>query len=137
MSILGASNPAPGVGKGIVYMGDGIWAGWSGQIIVNNATVEMFNFTTPNQGLIVTNFQYYIEHSEASPSSAEYVGWILTIDDIVVIKNILKATILQHYNDFDPNSFILPANSTVQIESFTNADVPIPTYAVMTIKQIE
>jgi len=124
------------VGKGITYVGGNNWAGWSGQIIVNDATVEMFNFVTP-RALIVTNFQYYIEHSEASPSSAEYVGWILKINGIVIIKNILKATILQHYNDFDPNSFILPANSPVIIESYTNAAVPIPTYAVMTLKQTD
>lgn len=137
MSILGASNPAPGVGKGISYMGGGIWAGWSGEIIVNNSTVEMFNFVSPNQPLIVTNFQYYVKHSSASPAANEYVGWILSIDSIEIVANILKATTTQHYNDFDPNSFVLPANSVVKIESYTNTTSNIRTFGVMTSKQIE
>ena len=132
MSILGASNPAPGVGKGITYMGGDIWAGWSGEVIVNNSTVEMFNFVTPIQALIVTNFQYYVQHSAASPAANEYVGWILTINGI----QILKATTAQHYNDLDPNSFILPADSQIKIESYTNTTSNIRTSAVMTLKQI-
>jgi len=136
MSILGASNPAPGVGKGIAYMGGGIWAGWSGEIIVNNSTVEMFNFTTPNRALLVSNFQYYIKHSAASPATNEYIGWILTIDGINIISNILKATTVQHYNDLDPNTFVLPANASCKIESYTNTTANIKTYSVMTCTQI-
>ena len=136
MSILGASNPAPGVGKGISYMGGNIYAGWSGEIIVNNSTVEMFNFTTPNRPLLVSNFQYYVKHSSGSPSANEYVGWILTIDGIETVANIVKATTSQHYNDLDQNSFVLPANASCKIESYTNTATNIRTFSVMICKQI-
>ena len=124
------------VGKGITNVGGGLWSGWSGQVIVNNNTVEMFNFVSP-RALIVTNFQYYINHGGGSPSSAEYVGWDLSIDGIDIIISHWKATSTQHFNDMDQNSFIIPANSTCKIESYTNASVNIPTYAVMTLKETE
>ncbi len=127
-------NPA-GISKSLAYMGGDTWAGWSGLVLINNSTVEMFNFVTPSSPLIV-NFQYYMDHSAGSPGSNEYVGWILTIDGSTIIRNILKATTLQHYNDFDPNTFVLPANSTCKIESYTNQDENIYTSAVMTCKQI-
>ena len=128
------SNPA-GVSKSLAYMGGDTWAGWSGQVIVNSGTVEMFNFVTPSSPLIV-NFQYYINHSAAAVGDADYVGWILTIDGSTIIKNILKAHAIQHYNDFDPNTFVLPANSTCKIETYTNTSSNIETYAVMTCKEI-
>ena len=124
------------VGKGITNVGGGIWGAWSGEIIVNNSTVEMFNFVSP-KAMIVTNLQYYIKHSSASPGANEYVGWILTMDGINIISNIVKATTIQHYNDLDPNSFVLPANSTCKIESYTNATANLKTYAVLTLKETE
>jgi len=124
------------VGKGITNVGGGLWAGWSGQVIVNNNTVEMFNFVSP-RALIVTNFQYYINHGGGSPSSAEYIGWDLTIDGVEIVTSHFKATTIQHYNDMDQNSFIIPANSNCKIESYTNHAGNIYTFAVMTLKETE
>jgi len=96
----------------------------------------MFNFISPNVGLVVTNFQYYIRHSAASPSSNEYVGWILTIDGIEIISNILKATTSQHFNDFDKNAFCLPGGAKVVVSSYTNTSANIKTYATFLLKEI-
>jgi len=136
VGILGVSNPAPGVGKSILHQGNQIWAGWSGEVIVNNSTAEMFNFISPNVGLIATNFQYYVRHSSGSPATNEYVGWILTIDGIEIIANILKATSTQHFNDFDKNSFCLPGGAKVVVSSYTNTTANIPTFATFLLKEI-
>jgi len=124
------------VGKGITYVGGGIWAGWSGLVIADYPTVEMFNFVSP-KALIVTNFQYYINHAGGSPASGEYVGWDLTIDGVEIVTSHFKATTVQHYNDMDQNSFIIPANSNCKIESYTNSSATIPTYGVLTLKETE
>lgn len=136
MGIVGVANPAPGVGKSILHQGNQIWAGWSGEVIINNSTAEMFNFISPNVGLVCTNFQYYINHSGNSPSANEYIGWILSIDGIEVIKNVQKATSSQHFNDFDKNAFCLPGGAKVVVSSYTNTSLNIPTFATFLLKEI-
>jgi len=123
-------------GLGIKYIGNSLWAGWSGEIIINNSTVEMFNFVSPNVSLLATNFQYYINHSGNSPATNEYIGWIMTLDDLTVVKNVQKATQQQHFNDFDKNSFVIPGNTRCVISSFTNTALNIPTYAMFVLKEI-
>ena len=130
-----ASIASPGLG--IRYMGGKTWAGWSGQIIVNNGTTDMFNFVSPNIGLIVTNFQYYIAHSTNSPVSNEYIGWNLKLNEVLIVLNHLKAATLQHYNDFDQNMFVIPPNTVCQIESYTNATNDIYTYANIVLEEIK
>lgn len=125
-----------GVGKGITYVGNGIWGGWSGIVIINNNTVDMFNFVSP-KALLVTNFQYYINHGANSPGSNEYIGWDLTIDGIDIVISHWKATTSQHYNDLDQNSFIIPANSNCTIKSYTNAAAELHTYSVLALKETE
>ena len=124
------------VGKGITYVGNGIWGAWSGRVIVNNTVEEMFNFVSP-KALIVTNFQYYINHGAGSPASNYYIGWDLSIDGIEIVTSHFKAASDQHYNDMDQNSFIIPANSTCKIESYTNQATDLHTFAVMTLKETE
>jgi len=131
----GVSTPQ-GIGKSISYMGGGIWGGWSGLITVNSNTLEMFNFTSPNKVLIVTNFQYYIDHSSGIDTH-NYIGWNLKINELSIIETRWKATDTQHFNDLDANSFIIPANSKCIIESSTNHSGDVKTYAVMTLKQID
>jgi len=134
---VSASIAVAATGLGIKHIGGKIWAGWSGEVIINNSTVDMFNFVTPNVGLIVTNFQYYINHSGNSPATNEYVGWILTLDSLTVVKNVQKATQQQHFNDFDKNSFVIPGNTKCVISSYTNTALNIPTYAMFYLKEIE
>jgi len=123
-------------GLSISYMGGKTWAGWSGLIIVNNGTTDMFNFVSPNIALIVSNFQYYVKHSANSPGNSEYVGWNLLLNNIDIVSNHLKALSLQHYNDFDQNMFLIPPNTVCQIESYTNTSADIYTYANIVLKEV-
>jgi hypothetical protein len=132
----GVAYGPQGVGKSISYMGGGIWAGWSGAVSVDNELKEMFNFIAPDTALRVLNFQYYIDLQTGSPDTHEYIGWDLTIDDIPIIVNRWKATTTMHFSDIDMNSFVIPANSTCVIESYTNHSGGIPTYGLLTLKQM-
>ena len=126
-----------GTGLGITPVGGKIWAGWSGLIIVNSGSEDMFNFVSPNIGLVVTNFQYYIKHSSGSPGAAEYIGWSLKLNEVDIVVNHLKATTAQHFNDFDKNSFVIPPNTICQIETYTNTATDLKTYACLVLKEIE
>ena len=134
---VSASTAVATTGLGIRYIGGKIWAGWSGLIVVNNGTTDMFKFVSPNIGLIVRNFQYYVRHSANSPGSAEYIGWNLLLNDMDIVTNHLKATSIQHYNDFDQNMFVIPPNTTCQIESYTNTSADIHTYANIVLEEIK
>ena len=130
-----ASVASPGLG--IRYIGGETWAGWAGLIIVNSGTTDMFNFVSPNIGLIVKNFQYYINHAAGVVTSGEYIGWDLLLNDIDIVQNRLKATTIEHYNDFDQNMFVIPPNTVCQIKSYTNVGADIYTYANIVLEEIK
>ena len=96
----------------------------------------MFNFVSPNIGLIVKNFQYYINHGSGVVTSGEYIGWDLLLNDIDIVQNHLKATTIEHYNDFDQNMFVIPPNTVCQIKSYTNVDGNVDTYANIVLEEI-
>jgi len=117
------------VGPGIRYIGQHCYA-LSGEIIVNNNTVTMLEFTT-GDGYIIASFSYGVDQA-ASLVGSRLIGFTIKLNDIKVFQQVTQTTAGYAMIDFDPNYRILiPAFTNVLIESETTNAGNVPTFAML------
>jgi len=117
------------VGPGIRYIGRHCYA-LSGEILVNNNTVTMLEFTT-GDGYIIASFSYGIDQN-ASLGGSKLIGFTVKLNDIKVFQQVSQTSATLQLIDFDPNyKILIPAFTNVLIESETTNAGNVPTYAML------
>jgi len=125
---VGGSNPA-GTSRGLNYIGKHAFAN-SGEILVNNNTVTMFEFDTGNSYMVGT-FTYGIDQN-ASLSSSKLIGFTIKFDGEKIMQLVTQTTTTLGMIDFDNNySILIPPNTKVLIESETTNTNNVPTFGML------
>jgi len=140
MAILAGGNPAgsggtAGTGKGLTYMGSGIWAGWSGIQVLNNNTVTYFEFSTGPTSLKVI-LEWYLEIT-GNVSSSKNFNFVLTINGEDVINNGGRSGQTHTFYDVDPMHVVFPGNSTIRVQSTNNNTADVNSSSIIVAKEIK
>jgi len=127
-NVAGGSNPA-GTGSSLNYIGDHAYAN-SGEILVNNNTVTMLEFTTGTSYFVGT-FSYGVDQN-ASLSGSKLLGFTISFDGQKIMQLVSQTTASYPILDFDNNyQILIPAYTNVKIESETTNAGNVPTYAML------
>jgi len=111
------------------YIGDHVVAN-SGEILVNNNTVTMLNFST-GSSYIVGTFSYGVDQN-ASLGSSKLIGFTISFNGEKIMQLVTQSSATLAMIDFDNNHAILiPPYTTVLIESETTNAGNVPTYAML------
>ena len=106
MSILGAANPAPGVGKGLNFIGDHVFAN-SGKVSVNQNQTEILNFTTGANQYIVADI---IIGSEGASGNDFYIE--CKLNEEVVFVTFTSSDTTPYPTVANPLRILVPPDST-------------------------
>jgi hypothetical protein len=124
----GPQNTAS-TGLTLNYIGDHAYAN-SGEILVNNNTVEMLNFST-GSFYIVGTFSYGVDQN-ASLSGSKLLGFTISFNGEKIMQLVSQTTASYPILDFDNNyEILIPPFTTVLIESETTNTSNVPTYGVL------
>ena len=132
--MLGGGNPVSGTNpsgtsKGLNYIGAHAFAN-SGEVLVNNNSVKMFEFTS-GSGYMVGTFSYGIDQN-ASLSSSKLIGFTIKFDGEKIMQLVSQTTNTLGMIDFDNNyAILIPPNTNVIIESETTNTSNVPTYGML------
>jgi len=125
---VAGGNPS-GTGTGLNYIGDHAYAN-SGEILVNNNTVTMLEFTTGTSYFVGT-FSYGVDQN-ASLSGSKLLGFTISFDGQKIMQLVSQTTASYPILDFDNNyQILIPAYTKVKIESETTNAGNVPTYAML------
>jgi len=125
-----AGNAFTGPAEALEIAGDFAY-GYSGEIIVNNNTVSMFDFTTGNF-LFVGTFSYGIDQN-ASLSGSKLLGFTIKMNGSKIMQLVSQTSVNYPMLDFDNNyDLIIPAYTGIIIESETTNTTNVPTYGILT-----
>jgi len=128
--ILGIGNSFVGPQEALEIAGDFAY-GYSGEIIVNNNTVAMFEFTTGNY-LFVGSFSYGVDQN-ASLSGSKLIGFTIEMNGAKIMQLVTQTASAFPMIDIDNNyNLIIPAYTQIKIESETTNDNNVPTYGMLT-----
>ena len=134
MALLGGGNPVSGsnptgTSKGLNYIGQHAFAN-SGEILVNNNTVTMFEFNTQNSYFLGT-FTYGVDQN-ASLSGSKLIGFTIKFDGEKIMQLVTQTATNYPMIDFDNNyAILIPPNTRVLIESETTNTTNVPTYGML------
>jgi len=134
MAILGgAGNPVGGSFTGpaeaLEIAGEHAY-GYSGEILVNNNTVTMFEFTTGNY-LFVGTFSYGVDQN-ASLTGSKLLGFTIEMNGAKIMQLVTQTSTNYPMIDFDNNyDIIIPAYTQIKIESETTNAGNVPTYGII------
>jgi len=127
-NVVGGSNPA-GTGTGLNYIGNHAYAN-SGEILINNNTVTMLEFTT-GTSYFVGSFSYGVDQN-ASLGNSKLIGFTIKFDSQKVMQVVGQSASTLQFIDFDPNyAILIPPFTNVKIESETTNAGNVPTYAML------
>ena len=136
----GAGNPTgasfTGPAEALEFMGNGIWAGWSGtvQIGASAASAVQFEFTSPSIGLIA-DYIFGIEGETIDSNS--YYGFQISLNGQLVYEQTGRATTNTDSLIGQPFNFVIPGFSVVKIEGrTTDTSGDTPCYGMLTCKEI-
>ena len=128
--ILGAGNPFTGPAQALEVSGDFAY-GYSGEILINNNTVTMFEFTTGNY-LFVGSFSYGVDQN-ASLAGSRLIGFTISMNGAKIMQLVTQTTSAYPMIDIDNNyDMIFPKYSQIKIESETTNDGNVPTFGILT-----
>ena len=106
-------------------------AAYSGEILVNNNTVSMFDFTTGNF-LFVGTFSYGVDQN-ASLSGSKLIGFTIEMNGTKIFQQVTQTSVGIPVIDIDNNyNLIIPAYTQIKVESETTNTNNVPTYGVLT-----
>jgi len=133
---LGSSNPFTGGQNSIDYMGNGVWAGWSGnQPATSGADGTLYNFTSPGVGLkVIGSFSF----SENNLGANQQLGLKIKLNGITIYEMRVKKSSDAGFTNLDSDAigFIIPAFTEVLITSFTDDTDNIGNYLNLVCDQI-
>ena len=132
----GSANTFTGSGSSLEYMGNNIWAGWSGTTLVgsSSATTVQFEFTSPSVGLIA-DYVFGIEGDTIDSNS--YYGFQISLNGQLVYEQTGRAATNSDSVIGQPFNFVIPAFSEVKIEGrTTDVGGDTPCYGMLTCKAI-
>jgi len=122
-----ASVAAPGLG--IRYIGEHVF-GISGEVLVNNNTVSMLDFTS-GSGYIVGKFAYGIDQN-GSLYSSKLIGFTIKFNAIKIFQLVTQTVAVYPMMDFKDNyPLLIPPFTKVLIESETTNETNVPTYGIL------
>jgi len=128
--LLGVGNSFVGPQTALEVAGNFAY-GYSGEVIVNNNTVSMFDFTTGNF-LFVGTFSYGIDQN-ASLSGSKLLGFTIKMNGSKIMQLVSQTSVNYPMLDFDNNyDLIIPAYTGIIIESETTNTTNVPTYGILT-----
>ena len=128
-NVGGGSNPA-GTGSSLNYIGNHAYA-YSGEVIVNNNTVTMLEFTTGSE-YVMAKFSYGVDRNAVLGGSKQ-IGFTISMDNQKIMQVVTYTNSTHGILDFDNNySILLPPFTKVKIESETDEADNIPTFAMLT-----
>ena len=133
---VGSSNRFTGPAEALEFMGNGIWAGWSGtvQIGASAASAVQFEFTSPSIGLIA-DYIFGIEGETIDSNS--YYGFQISLNGQLVYEQTGRATTNTDSLIGQPFNFVIPGFSVVKIEGrTTDTSGDTPCYGMLTCKEI-
>jgi hypothetical protein len=130
----GAGNPVggnpAGVGTGLNYIGNHAYAN-SGEVLVNNNTVTMLEFTT-GSSYFVGSFSYGVDQN-ASLGGSKLIGFTISLDGQKIMQLVTQTATNYPIIDIDNNyQLLIPPYTKVKIESETTNSTNVPTYAMLT-----
>ena len=137
MAILGGagnvagSNPA-GTGSSLNYItvGKRTYAyGYSGSVVVNNATVTALEF---NSGSNVIKAQIQLTGDFGDMAGSKRIGMIVSFDGQKISSNVRLNVATNAIYDLDPLFVLIPPFTTVKIEITTDNPANIEYYATLT-----
>tara|TARA_Y100000310_G_C20196572_1_gene584949 strand:+ start:141 stop:575 length:435 start_codon:yes stop_codon:yes gene_type:complete len=129
-TILGAGDAFTGPAETLEIYGEHA-AAYSGEIIVNNNTVSMFEFTTGNF-LFVGTFSYGVDQN-ASLSGSKLIGFTIEMNGTKIFQQVTQTSVGIPVIDIDNNyNLIIPAYTQIKVESETTNTNNVPTYGVLT-----
>tara|TARA_Y100001951_G_scaffold62149_1_gene49632 strand:- start:213 stop:653 length:441 start_codon:yes stop_codon:yes gene_type:complete len=129
------SNPS-GTGKGLVYVGNGMHAGWSGTVDIAAAgtAVTQFEFTSPSDNIIV-NYRFGINENTVDTNS--YYGFTISLDGQFVYQQTVRFSATNSGTSDLGTKLVIPAFSKVKIQSITtDTSGTTATYGVITAKEV-
>jgi len=115
MGILGVSNPAPGAGKGLNYIGDHIF-GYSGQVLVGDTTTTLIE-TIMGSGYAVLELDF----GTGSVSSRDML-WEVLIDEQKVYGYVSSGTNQAGQNPANRIKILVPGYAKFKITSENQTD---------------
>jgi len=135
MAIIGgAGNPVGGSFTGpaqALEIAGNFAYGYSGEVLVNNNTVSMFEFTTGNY-LFVGTFSYGIDQN-ASLGGSKLIGFSIEMNGSKIMQLVTQTSATLAMIDFDNDlNIIIPSYTQIKIESETTNTTNVPTYGMLT-----
>jgi len=125
---VGDSNPS-GTSRGLNYIGKHAFAN-SGEILVNNNTVTMFEFNS-GSGYFVGAFSYGVDQN-ASLSGSKLIGFTIKFNQEKIMQLVTQTTSNYPIIDIDNNyDILIPPNTNVLIESETTNTTNVPTFGML------
>jgi len=127
---VAGSNPS-GIGAGLVYAGNGIWAGWSGLVDPNNTSQEAFNFKSPLLPL-TANITWTCNLIELTANRA--VGIEVKLNGEVIMHHIGQITANGDFPGSFPNNigpFVIPSDSEIIVTISTTEDTAVDQYVTI------
>jgi len=120
VTILGFSNPAPGVGKSLVYLKDHVF-GNSGTLNATAAAdIEPFNFTSGSGSYIVARM--FVSYDADDLASGNQFGYRIKLNDESIFFTRREANAADQVTNPFPSrvDFIIPPEAHLVVEAFTN-----------------
>jgi len=130
---VGGSNPS-GTSSTLASMGNGYWAGWSGEVnAINGTDGTLFNFMSPSAAIDVT---LSLQVDQTNLSGGESLGYEITMNGQIVGGFLAVVTAANTFLDFDVIYLIIPAFSEVEITCTTSDGQNIPFTALIRAQEI-
>ena len=127
---VSSTNQFTGTASVLEVAGDHAY-GYSGEVLVNNNTVTMFEFTTGNF-LFVGTFSYGVDQN-ASLSGSKLIGFTIEMNGTKIFQQVTQTSVGIPVIDIDNNyNLIIPAYTQIKVESETTNTNNVPTYGVLT-----
>jgi len=126
--ILGVSNSFTGPAEALEIIGNHAYA-YSGEILVNNNTVTMFEFTSGNYYFFGT-FTYGVDQN-GSLYGSKLIGFTVEMNGSKIMQLVTQTTTTMTMLDFDNNyNILIPPYTSVKVESETTNTTDVPTYGM-------
>jgi len=135
----GAGNPIgsfTGAAKALEFMGNGVWAGWSGRVnATTGSDASLFNFTSPGVGLKVIA-SFFFDENDLSANAK--LGLTIKLNGIIIYNMRVKKSGDSGFTNLDSDQigFVIPAFSVVLITTQTDDSDDIPTGVNLVCEEI-
>ena len=132
----GSTNPFTGGQTSLDYMGNGVWAGWSGAVSATSGSDgTLYEFTSPSVGLrVIGSFSF----DENNLNANAFLGLKIKLNTITIYNMRVKKSADAGFTNLDSDaiSFVIPAFTEVLITSITDDGDNIATQLNLVCDQI-